>query len=582
MNLNIIIYGSPLLSDSLEEWLLDNALFLQDPINCEKDVVYKNPQLLREDDEEFITTFSLRSHSKNIDVQQIETRPDLFELLNVEHHLTETEAPPVVLTPLYSYINNVTGSVERDKPPDFCGGLLADQMGLGKSLNVISLIALHPYRGLADSNLTYPGLLKPSRATLLVVPLPLLETWDTQLRKHLASNSLSWTIFHGPSRLQLEELVHFDVVITTYKIVSLQWRQYGQKGSEESTSSALNSLFSVFWHRIVLDEAHIIQNPATIIAKSACAIQARHRWAVTGTPIQNRLTDLASLFKFLQVYPYSNPQVFDKEISQPWQRNDRIGCLRVKTLVNFVTLFRTRSVIDLPDRHDEIYHLRFSPEESDIYQQVKLRTAGAVAEAIASKGRGKFRNALSWLNQLRLICNHGLMQSRKPIVHSSKGTWTSVRAQSMIKEMLDNGNAFFIKDAAIFYTRIDGKISANHRATAIQRFQEDPDIQVILVSITCGGAGLDLTAGSTVYLMEPQWNPMIEEQAICRAHRIGQKKAVKTIRYRIRDSFEEKVVKIQERKKDLAALTVSNGGITEADLDLTRLQVSAYLPNIEQ
>src|SRR6266487_2423456 len=116
--------------------------------------------------------------------------------------------------------------------------------------------------------------------------------------------------------------------------------------------------------------AHIIQNPGTIIAKSACAIQARHRWAVTGTPIQNRLTDLASLFKFLQVYPYCNPQVFDKEISQPWHRNDRTGCLRVKTLVNFVTLYRTRSVINLPDRHDEVYRLHFSTEENEVYQKV--------------------------------------------------------------------------------------------------------------------------------------------------------------------------------------------------------------------
>jgi hypothetical protein len=102
-NLNIIIYGPALLSDPLGEWLLDNVLFLQDPINCEKDVMYKNPQLLREDDEEFITTFSLCSHLQNFDVEKMETRPDLFELLNTEHHLTETEAPPAVLTPLYRY-----------------------------------------------------------------------------------------------------------------------------------------------------------------------------------------------------------------------------------------------------------------------------------------------------------------------------------------------------------------------------------------------------------------------------------------------------------------------------------------------
>lgn len=113
ISLNIIIYGSPLLSDSLEEWLSDNALFLQDPIHCEKDVVYKNPQLLREDGEEFITTYSLRSYLKYVDVEQIETLPDHFELLNEEKHLAETEAPTAVLTPLYRY-NTIYSTFCRD------------------------------------------------------------------------------------------------------------------------------------------------------------------------------------------------------------------------------------------------------------------------------------------------------------------------------------------------------------------------------------------------------------------------------------------------------------------------------------
>jgi len=164
---------------------------------------------------------------------------------------------------------------------------------------------------------------------------------------------------------------------------------------------------------------------------------------VTGTPIQNRLTDLASLFKFLQVYPYSNPQVFDKEISQPWHRNDRTGCLRVKTSVNFVTLYRTRAVINLPKRRDEVYHLGFTPEESEVYQNIKLRTAQVVTDAISSKERANYMNALSWLNQLRLVCNHGVMQGKKPLIQFEKGPWTSIRAQMIIEEMLDNRNAIY-------------------------------------------------------------------------------------------------------------------------------------------
>ena len=129
-----------------------------------------------------------------------------------------------------------------------------------------------------------------------------------------------------------------------------------------------------------------------------------------------------------------------------------------------------------------------------------------------------------------------------------------------------------LHSASILHTRLDGKVSPEKRKNEIHRFQQDTDIQVILVSITCGGAGLDLTAASRAYLMEPQWNPMMEEQALCRIYRIGQKKEVTTIRYRIRGSFEENVVALQERKKDLVSLTFSREKLSGDDISLGRLQ----------
>lgn len=125
--------------------------------------------------------------------------------------------------------------------------------------------------------------------------------------------------------------------------------------------------------------------------------------------------------------------------------------------------------------------------------------------------------------------------------------------------------------ASITYTRIDGTMSAEKRANSMRQFKQDPNIQVILTSITCGGAGLDLTAASRAYLLEPQWNPMIEEQALCRIYRMGQKSDVTTIRYRIRNSFEENVVAIQDRKKDLASLTLSSERLSEDDIGPGRL-----------
>jgi hypothetical protein len=188
--------------------------------------------------------------------------------------------------------------------------------------------------------------------------------------------------------------------------------------------------------------AHIIQNRSAAITKAACALEAHHRWAVTGTPIQNRLTDLASLFQFLQIYPYSNPLVFEREILRSWQKNDKEGCLRVKTLVNFVTLYRTKAIINLPLRNDFVHYLEFSPDEARLYESTKVRTQYVVNDAIGNPRKGVYMNALQWLTKLRLICNHGMMQVQKTAEATcAKGSWSVYKAQEAFESMLDVGNA---------------------------------------------------------------------------------------------------------------------------------------------
>jgi SNF2 family DNA or RNA helicase len=188
--------------------------------------------------------------------------------------------------------------------------------------------------------------------------------------------------------------------------------------------------------------AHIIQNRSAAITKATYALEAQHRWAVTGTPIQNRLTDLASLFKFLRIYPYSNLSVFDREILRAWQKNDNEGCLRVKSLVNFVTLYRTTAVISLPPRSDLVHYLDFNPAENQLYERTKIRTQQVVKDAIGNPRKGVYMNALQWLTQLRLICNHGTMHlQRLAETAYAKGSWSLSKAQDMFESMLDAGNA---------------------------------------------------------------------------------------------------------------------------------------------
>ncbi|KAI9640654.1 hypothetical protein NHQ30_010958 [Ciborinia camelliae] len=401
-----------------------------------------------------------------------------------------------------------------------------------------------------------------------------------------------------------------------------------------------------------------------------------------------RLTDLASIVRFLRVYPYSDKQTFIDEILRPFQNcstSNAQGFLRLKTLVRAITISRTKAVVHLPPRIDEIHHLNFTAVEREKYENEKIQANRLLEEAISSGNPiGKTFNRLSLLNRLRLICNHGILDFNSEnessqnsqdaescslcglyLLGDTFGGLSSAniceqcssqkgnsgrQSQNSNQEFLDiigistpatpatpvrDGDAAFrlkymstkIKaliadldkhnptekrsqsifkplktvpkltfDSVIFsywthtldlvqlmlkdrvqYTRIDGNMTLSKRNEALQAFKCNDSVRVILVSITCGGAGLDLTTGSRAYLLEPQWNPMIEEQALCRVHRVGQQKNVTTIRYLMRDSFEEQVVEVQKKKKMLSQITFAQGPLSEADIDI---EVLKYLKSV--
>ena len=190
--------------------------------------------------------------------------------------------------------------------------------------------------------------------------------------------------------------------------------------------------------------AHLIKNRTTSIAKASCALHTGSRWAVSGTPIQNQLKDLASIFEFLQVYPFSDLKVFEAEISKPWRHSDRRGFCTLKAVVDMVTLCRTKKVINLPDRTDETHYLEFNTSERQAYDDVKNQTVQwlqAVNATDLSK-KGTYLNALQWLNSLRRICNHGLLHL-KPKLNGANiddcSSWDRPTAQKAFENMIDAG-----------------------------------------------------------------------------------------------------------------------------------------------
>jgi SWI/SNF-related matrix-associated actin-dependent regulator of chromatin subfamily A3 len=254
-----------------------------------------------------------------------------------------------------------------------------------------------------------------------IVSYPLSHMSNSNVYRHLRPGLLKCHIYHGQNRKDVKFLAKYDVVITTYQTVSAIWRQKQQNLTENS-----ESIFSIVWHRVVLDEgkhvdpnrggifltgiAHTIQNQQSQLTQACFALHSNRRWAITGTPIQNKLTDFLSIIKFLRVYPYSELGTFEADISKPWQKGDPQGFLRLRTLVRNITISRTKAVVDLPPRVDEIHHLDFSFEERQKYDLAKTQTAALLEEAISSANQQSTTfNALERLNLLRLICSHGLL-----------------------------------------------------------------------------------------------------------------------------------------------------------------------------
>lgn len=270
---------------------------------------------------------------------------------------------------------------------------------------------------------------------------------------------MKYLVFHGRKRIKMAaELGSFDVVVTTYHTVLSEWRR-----NRDLQAGSGQSIYNIQWRRVILDEgkvlgqlatqaqltstAHTIRESSTLLAQATFALSASRRWCVTGTPIQNRLTDLSSLFRFLGVHPFSDPHVFKIHVTQSWKKRlDPQAVARLKTLVNSITLRRPKDVVDLPKRKDEVHHLAFSNEERKLYKDTVACTIRKLDAAIIAPHSVDCFNALQWINTLRLICNHGLSHSLpkewQPDVSSYDIDWTRQRAQLAFDSLTDAALAY--------------------------------------------------------------------------------------------------------------------------------------------
>ena len=415
------------------------------------------------------------------------------------------------------------------------GGCLADDMGLGKTIQVLALLARR------QSDVRAAGI--PHRPTLVVVPRSLVFNWMDEARRF--APGLRVANHTGTTRAdETGTLADWDIVITTYG--TLRRDIIAHRETE--------------FDYVILDEAQSIKNAASQAAKACRLLRARHRLALTGTPVENHIGELWSIFEFLNPGQLGSAARLRKFLADGRGSSDIVA-----RAVRPYLLRRTKSQVlsDLPEKTEQTLFVELGETQRKAYDELREHFRAELAGRIGRMGIGRSRIAvLEALLRLRqTACHQGLVDHSR--VDESCAKLDTLLEQ--LDEVLDEGHKVlvfsqFTSFLAILRRRLDEKKTVyeyldgrtTDRQARVVRFQEDPDCRLFLVSLKAGGQGLNLTAADYIYILDPWWNPAVEAQAVDRAHRIGQTRRVFAYRLIARDTVEEKILALQDRKRELA------------------------------
>ncbi len=430
------------------------------------------------------------------------------------------------------------------------GGCLADDMGLGKTVQVIAWLSLRAAQ-------------KPGAPTLIVVPRSLVFNWQREFQRF--APKLRVLDYSGIERAgDRSTFDSVDVVITTYGILRRD----------------IDVLEKVRFDWAILDESQAIKNSASQNAKAACRLVAANRLAMTGTPIENRAEELWSQFRFL------NPGLLGTEAD--FGRLARSTETRpvLARIVRPLILRRTKEQVatELPPRIEQVIYCELSPEQATLYRTIADAARSNLGPKLAADAGGAVKlQVLEALLRLRQVaCHAGLVDKANEQAPSGK---LEVLVDE-IEEVVSSGHKAlifsqfvsllthvrrFLDATKVPYAYLDGQ--TRDREAQVQRFQQDPETQLFLVSLMAGGHGLNITAADYVFILDPWWNPAVEAQAIARAHRIGRKETVVAIRLVARGTVEERILELQERKRSLADALLEQGDAAFRDLSVEDLML---------
>ena len=413
------------------------------------------------------------------------------------------------------------------------GGCLADDMGLGKTVQTLTLLLAEKKAGAGTS--------------LLVMPTSLIYNWEMEASKF--TPELKILNYTGTLRNKdITRFKNYDLVLTSYGITRLD----------------VELLQNFFFNYIILDESQVIKNPTSNIAKAVRELKSRHKLVLTGTPIENTTMDLWSQMTFINPGILGSQTYFRNEYQYPIEKKaDDSRSKKLGLIIKPFVLRRHKSQVatELPEKVEYVQYSVMTTDQEKRYEEVKTHYREKIFKLIEQEGLGNSRfMILEGLTKLRQLANHprmveqaysgdsGKLEDITHMLENALAEGHKVLVFSQFVKHLDLVREY-LKSNKIDFAYLDG--SSTDRKEQVERFNKDSNLKVFLISIKAGGLGLNLTEADYVFILDPWWNPAVEAQAIDRAHRIGQKKKVFTYKFITRNSVEEKILLLQQKKLKL-------------------------------
>jgi SNF2 family DNA or RNA helicase len=449
------------------------------------------------------------------------------------------------------------------------GGCLADDMGLGKTIQTLALLLYNRENMPSADHKVNPGgptLFDEPAAmltSLIVVPASLIYNWENEVKRFVPGMKVC--SYKGNQRKKSTSYFPlFDIILSSYHTVRQD----------------IDIIDSFHFHYVVLDESQVIKNPASMIFKTVIRLKSDHRLVLTGTPVENSLTDLWTQLNFVNPGLLGSLAFFRREYAKPIEKKkDDDKEVQLRKIIKPFILRRTKEMVakDLPPVTEQTKFCNMTEEQGELYEKEKSAVRNSILKNIESPGHEKSAIVvLQGLMKLRQISNHPVMAYNDYSAGSGKFEAVLQDIGSVIAEghkilvfssfvkHLDLYAAVLTKKR-IRYSLLTG--ASTNRERIINTFQDDPADKVFLISLKAGGVGLNLTAADYVFILDPWWNPAAEIQALNRAHRIGQDKSVFVYRYISSDTIEEKITRLQEKKSRLADTFVhSNNPLKDIDI----------------